>query len=142
MDTEVSLVDQADAAYTRVRIDPARYAGQAEDCVRRARSAGDVEALLAGLRAEAWARHAVLDNDGARRLLDHGVRLARRHGYGRRLGDLLVTRAVALHELGRYDAAAMELTRALATAPTFRAAHSTLGYVSPSQFERARTAVA
>ena len=112
MDPEVSLVDQADAAYTRVRTDPARYAGQAEDCVRRARSAGDVEALVAGLRAEAWARHAVLDNDGARRLLDHGVRLARRHGYGRRLGDLLVTRAVALHELGRYDAAARDLRRA------------------------------
>src|SRR6185295_13224419 len=37
---------------------------------------------------------------------------ARRHGYGRRLGDLLVTRAVALHELGRYDAAARDLRRA------------------------------
>ena len=112
MDTEVSLLDEADAAYTRVRLDPARYAGLAEDCVRRARAAGDIEALVAGLRAAAWARHAVLDNDGARRLLDSGVRLARRHGYRRRLGDLLVTRAVALHELGRYAAADRDLRQA------------------------------
>ncbi|HEU4346425.1 MAG TPA: CHAT domain-containing protein [Actinoplanes sp.] len=112
MDTEVSLVHEADAAYTRVVLDPARYARDAEECVRRARSAGDSEALVVGLRAVAWARHAVLDNDGARKVLDEGVRLAVRHGLSRRLGDLLVTRAVALHELGRYPAAARDLRRA------------------------------
>jgi tetratricopeptide (TPR) repeat protein len=112
MEREVSLVDEADAAYTRVVIDPARYAGQAQEFVRRARSAGDVEALVVGLRAEAWSRHVLLDNEGARALLDQGVRLATQHGLHRRLGDLLITRSVALQELGRYDAAARDLRRA------------------------------
>jgi tetratricopeptide (TPR) repeat protein len=112
LDTEVSLLDEADAAYTRVVVDPARYARQAEECVRRARAAGAIEALVVGLRAAAWARHVLLDNDGAKKLLDDGVRLAARHGLPRRLGELLVSRAVALHELGRYDAAARDLRRA------------------------------
>jgi tetratricopeptide (TPR) repeat protein len=112
MDTEVSLLDEADAAYRRVVLDPARYAPQAEEVVRSARAAGDTEALVVGLRAQAWARHVALDNDGARKLLGHGVRLAERSGLSHRLGDLLVTRAVALHELGRYEAAARDLRRA------------------------------
>lgn len=112
MDTEVSLLAEADAAYSRVVLDPARYAPQAEELVRSARAAGDTEALVVGLRAQAWARHAALDNDGARKLLGHGVRLAARSGLSHRLGDLLVTRAVALHELGRYEAAARDLRRA------------------------------
>lgn len=109
---EPTLLEEADAAYSRVLLDPARYTEQAQDFVRRAKSAGDTEALVVGLRAEAWGRHAVLDNDGAKRLLDRGVRLAVRHRLPRRLGDLLVTRAVALHELGRYAAAARDLRRA------------------------------
>ncbi|MEV8504064.1 CHAT domain-containing protein [Actinoplanes sp. NPDC051475] len=109
MDTEVGLREEADAAYRRVTLDPVRYAGAAEVTLRRARSGTDVEALVAALRAAAWARHAALDNEGARTLLDQAVRLARRHGLGRRLGEVLVTRAVALHELGRYDAAARDL---------------------------------
>jgi tetratricopeptide (TPR) repeat protein len=112
MDSAQTLLAEADAAYTRVVLDPVRYASQAQDLVRRARSANHVEAVVAGLRAEAWARHAVLDNDGAKKLLDQGVRLAGRHAFPRRLGDLLVARAVALHELGRYDAAARDLRRA------------------------------
>ncbi|MGA5302779.1 CHAT domain-containing protein [Nucisporomicrobium flavum] len=109
MDTELDLREQADAAYRRVVLDPARYAAEAEVTVARARSAGDVEALVVALKAVAWARHVALDNEGARELLDQGVRLARRHGLPRRLGELLLTRAVALHELGRYDAAARDL---------------------------------
>jgi tetratricopeptide (TPR) repeat protein len=112
MDSAQTLLAEADAAYTRVVLDPVRYASQAQDLVRRARSANHVEAVVAGLRAEAWARHAILDNDGAKKLLDQGVRLAGRHALPRRLGDLLVARAVALHELGRYDAAARDLRRA------------------------------
>ncbi|AGZ41760.1 hypothetical protein AFR_17410 [Actinoplanes friuliensis DSM 7358] len=77
-----------------------------------ARAAGDIEALVVGLRAQAWARHVALDNDGARRLIEQAVRLAESHGLPGRLGDLLVTRSVALHELGRYDAAARDLRRA------------------------------
>jgi Tfp pilus assembly protein PilF len=38
-----------------------------------------------------------------------------------------------LYGQGRLDDAATELTRALTTAPTFRAAHATLGYVRLSQ---------
>ena len=112
MGTVVSLLDEADAAYRRVVLDPARYAREAEELVRGARAAGDTEALVVGLRAQAWARHAALDNAGAKKLLEHGVRLAARSGLSRRLGDLLVTRAVALHELGRYEAAARDLRRA------------------------------
>ena len=112
MDRDASLLDEADAVYTRVVLDPARYAAETQDFVRRAKAAGAVEALVVGLRAEAWARHVLLDNEGARKLLDQGVRLASRHGLDRRLGDLLVTRAVALHELGRHADAARDLRRA------------------------------
>ena len=112
MDSERGLLKEADAAYTRVIVDPARYTEEARDFVRRAHAAGDTEALIVGLRAEAWGRHALLDNEGARKLLDQGVRLAVRHNLPRRLGDVLVTRSVALQELGRYEAAARDLRRA------------------------------
>src|SRR4051794_16282595 len=112
MERDSSLLDEADAAYTRVVLDPARYAPEAREFVRRARAAGAVEALIVGLRAEAWSRHVLLDNEGARKVLDQGVRLASRHGLAGRLGDLLVTRAVALHELGRHADAARDLRRA------------------------------
>jgi tetratricopeptide (TPR) repeat protein len=42
-----------------------------------------------------------------------------------------------LYGQGRFDDAAGELNRALNTAPTFRAAHSTLGYVRVSQGRKA-----
>jgi tetratricopeptide (TPR) repeat protein len=112
MDGVGTLIEEADAAYSRVVLDPARYAPRAQKLVRVARATGDTEALVVGLRAEAYARHVALDNEGARKLLDQGVRLAARHGLSRRLGQLLVTRAVALHELGRYDRAAADLRRA------------------------------
>ncbi|ROP27794.1 CHAT domain-containing protein [Couchioplanes caeruleus] len=108
----MSLRAEADAAYRRVLRDPARYAHAAEVTLRRTRTGTNVDAHLVALRAVAWARHARLDNEGARELLDGGVRTARRHGLARRLGELLVTRAVALHELGRHDAAARDLRRA------------------------------
>lgn len=112
MESDTSLLDEADAAYTRVVLDPARYATETQEFVRRATAAGAVEALVVGLRAQAWALHVLLDNDGARQVLDQGVRLASRHGLERRLGDLLLTRAVALHELGRHADAARDLRRA------------------------------
>ncbi len=112
MERDAVLLDEADAAYSRVVLDPARYAAETEQFVRRARAAGAVEAVVAGLRAQAWARHVLLDNEGARQLLDQGVRMASRHGLARRLGDLLVTRAVALHELGRHADAVRDLRRA------------------------------
>ncbi len=107
-----NLRDQADAAYNRVVVDPARYAAEAEKLVAYATAAGDTEALVASLRAVAYVRHVTLDNEGARRLLDRAVRLADRSVLSRRLADVLVTRSVALQELGRYDAAARDLRRA------------------------------
>ncbi|HEX8631697.1 MAG TPA: hypothetical protein VF755_26360, partial [Catenuloplanes sp.] len=93
-------------------LDPARYTASAAEIVSRARRAGDHEALVAGLRAMAWARHAVLDNVTAKRLLDEAVRLAVRHRLDHRLGDVLVTRAIAVQELGGHAAAARDLRRA------------------------------
>ncbi|HEY1673940.1 MAG TPA: CHAT domain-containing tetratricopeptide repeat protein [Streptosporangiaceae bacterium] len=80
--------------------------------IAQARAAHDTEALVVALRAQAWAQHVVLDNQGAKKTLDLAARLARREGLGHRLGDVLVTRAVALHELGRRAAARRDLDRA------------------------------
>ncbi|RUL94557.1 CHAT domain-containing tetratricopeptide repeat protein [Verrucosispora sp. FIM060022] len=106
------LVAEADAAYSRVVLDPARYTATAREIVDLARRAGNDEALIVGLRALAWTRHAVLDNETAKRLLDSAARLATRRGLHRRLGEVLLTRSVALQELGRYPAATRDLRRA------------------------------
>jgi tetratricopeptide (TPR) repeat protein len=80
--------------------------------IARARSAGNTEALIVALRAQAWARHVVLDNLAAKKTLDQAARLAHRERLSQRLGDVLVTRAVALHELGRRAEARRDLGRA------------------------------
>ncbi|GIJ24812.1 CHAT domain-containing protein [Micromonospora lutea] len=103
---------QADAAYSRVVLDPARYTTEAGEIVELARRAGNDEALISGLRALAWTRHAVLDNEAAKRLLDQAARLATRNSLHHRLGEVLLTRSVALQELGRYAAATRDLRRA------------------------------
>ena len=54
----------------------------------------------------------VLDNPAAKKWLDQAARLAHREGLDQRLGDVLVTRAVALHELGRRAEARRDLGRA------------------------------
>ncbi|WP_306212145.1 CHAT domain-containing protein [Actinoplanes sp. RD1] len=77
-----------------------------------ATAAEDHEALVVALRAVAWARHVALDNEGAKSLLDRAVTLAARHELPRRLGEVLLTRSVALQELGREAAAARDLRRA------------------------------
>src|SRR5689334_18405837 len=89
------LLAEAETAYNGVEFDHARYIAAAEDVVERARRAGAHEAVVVGLRALAWARHIVMDNEGARKLLDEGIRIAGRRRLDRRLGDLLMTRAVA-----------------------------------------------
>jgi tetratricopeptide (TPR) repeat protein len=106
------LVAEAEALYGRVVRDPARYAAAAADLIEAARRRGETEALVVGLRAQAWARHSVLDNQTAKSLLDQAVRLAVRHDLRRRLGDVLVSRSVALQELGRHAAATRDLARA------------------------------
>ena len=80
--------------------------------IARARASGNTEALIVALRAQAWARHVVLDNPAAKKMLDQAARLAHREGLDQRLGDVLVTRAVALHELGRRAEARRDLGRA------------------------------
>jgi tetratricopeptide (TPR) repeat protein len=107
-----NLVLEAEAAYSGVVRDPARYTARIPDLISRVRAAGDTEALVVALRAQAWAQHRVLDNRAAKNTLDQAARLARRSGLGHRLGDVLVTRAVALHELGRLAEARRDLSRA------------------------------
>ncbi len=107
-----NLVLEAEAAYNGVVRDPARYADEIPILIARARAAGNTEALVIALRAQAWARHAVLDNAAAKQWLDQAVRLANREGLSQRLGDVLVTRAIALHELGRGAEARRDLARA------------------------------
>jgi tetratricopeptide (TPR) repeat protein len=80
--------------------------------IARARASGNTEALIVALRAQAWARHVVLDNPAAKKILDQAARLAHREGLDQRLGDVLVTRAIALHELGRRTEARRDLARA------------------------------
>ena len=107
-----NLVSEAESAYDGVVRDPARYADKIPILITRAQAAGNTEALIVALRAQAWARHLVLDNAAAKKLLDQAARLAHREGLSQRLGDVLVTRAVALHELGRRAEARQDLGRA------------------------------
>src|SRR4029077_17963387 len=107
-----NLVLEAEAAYNGVVRAPARYADEIPILIARARAAGNTEALVIALRAQAWARHAVLDNAAAKLWLDQAARLAHREGLSQRLGDVLVTRAIALHELGRRAEARRDLARA------------------------------
>src|ERR1700749_2004964 len=107
-----NLVSEAEATYDGVIRDPARYAVRIPMLIARARASGNTEALIIALRAQAWARHVVLDNPAAKKILDQAARLAHREGLDQRLGDVLVTRAVALHELGRRTEARRDLARA------------------------------
>lgn len=111
-DSAIGLLSEAEAAYSGVTTHPARYIAAAADVVDRARRANDHEALVVALRALAWGRHATFDNATAKTLLDGAVRLAERHRLPHRLGEVLVSRAVALHELGRLPAAMRDLVRA------------------------------
>jgi tetratricopeptide (TPR) repeat protein len=111
-DTADGLLSEAEVAYSGVTTHPARYIAVAADIIERARAANHHEALLVATRALAWGRHATFDNAGAKTLLDEAVRLAERHGLSNRLGEVLVSRAVALHELGRLPAAMRDLARA------------------------------
>jgi tetratricopeptide (TPR) repeat protein len=111
-DTATGLLSEAEAAYSGVTTHPARYIAVAADIIDRARRATDHEALVVATRALAWGKHATFDNAGAKTLLDGAVRMAQRHRLPDRLGEVLVSRAVALHELGRLPAAMRDLTRA------------------------------
>jgi CHAT domain-containing protein/tetratricopeptide (TPR) repeat protein len=109
-----ALLIRAFAAYKGVVANPKKYGPIAAGLVAHARRSGDAEALVAALRAQAWAERARLADDRARALLDEAVRVARRHRLSDRLGEVLVTRAAVNHELGRLVAAQRDLDRAAA----------------------------
>lgn len=108
------LLIRAAEAYRGVVADPNAFGPVAVGLVTEARRAGDAEALVVALRAEAWSERARLANARAKVLLDEAARVARRHRLDERLGDVLVTRAAVNLELGRSVAAQHDLDRAAA----------------------------
>lgn len=114
MTTDLSgnLLTRAAEAYRQVDADPTKHEATAAALVTEARQAGDVEALVVALRAQAWAARARLDDTRAKQVLDEGARLARAHRLYERLGEVLVTRAAVNAELGRLTAAQRDLDAA------------------------------
>ncbi len=107
-----SLRAAVETIYLRVTSDPVRYASLTAELLEQARAEKDAETLVIALRARAWALHGGLDNAAAKRLLDEAVGIAERQNLPERLGELLVTRAIAHQELGRFDRARRDLERA------------------------------
>jgi tetratricopeptide (TPR) repeat protein len=114
MDNEPNrdLLIRAAQAYKGVVADPGEFGPVAAGLVAEARRAGDSEALVLALRAEAWSERARLGNARAKALLDEAVRVARRHRLDGPLGEALVTRAAVNQELGHVAAAQHDLDRA------------------------------
>jgi tetratricopeptide (TPR) repeat protein len=114
MDNEPNrdLLIRAAEAYKGVVADPGEFGPVAASLVAEARRAGDSEALVLALRAEAWSERARLGNTRAKELLDEAVRVARRHRLNGPLGEVLVTRAAVNLELGHVAAAQHDLDRA------------------------------
>jgi CHAT domain-containing protein/tetratricopeptide (TPR) repeat protein len=106
------LLIRAIAAYKGAVADPRHFEPIAARVVADARRTADAEALVVGLRAQAWSKRAQLANSSAKVLLDEAVRVARRQQLDARLGEVLVTRAAVNHELGRLLAAQHDLDHA------------------------------
>jgi tetratricopeptide (TPR) repeat protein len=106
------LLIRAAEAYKGVVADPGSFGPVAASLVAEARRAGDHEALVLALRAEAWSERARLGNTRAKALLDEAVRVARRNRLDGPLGEALVTRAAVNQELGHVAAAQHDLDRA------------------------------
>ena len=98
-DRDTDILTAAEATFTGVVRDPSRYAAAAAEILAVARSVDEPEALVVALHAHAWARHSFLDNLGAKKILDEAVRVAEHHCGGTRLGEVLVSRGVALQLL-------------------------------------------
>jgi tetratricopeptide (TPR) repeat protein len=116
------LLIRAIAAYRGVVANPKEFGPVAVRLVADARRAREPEALVAALRAEAWFERARLADERAKGLLDEAVRVAQRHRFDARLGEVLVTRAAVNHELGRLAAAQRDLDRAASLAGGGRSA--------------------
>ena len=106
------ILIRATEAYVKVVADPETAGPRAAELVTEARRAGDDEALVAALRAEAWWHRIRLEGARAKRLLDDAVRIGRRTGMTARLGEVLVTRGAVNHELGRPAAAQRDFAAA------------------------------
>ena len=114
------LLIRAKQAYDKVAADPERYRHEAELLVAEARRARDPEALVAALRALAWAERARLRQTEAIRLLAEAGRIARRHQYDEALAEVLITHAAVSQELGRISTAHRDLRAAAALVPSGR----------------------
>lgn len=126
VDTAVDLVVHARRVYEAVVADPRRFRPVAAALVRRVRRGdGPAEALVLAIRALAWAERARLADGEAKRLLDEAARIARRHGLGQALADVLMSRAAVNQELGRLDAAHRDLDVAADTVAPDRATELT-----------------
>lgn len=108
-ETPAGLLGRAEAAYRLSVADPVAAAPVAAAVVEQARRDEHHEALVVGLRAQAWSARELLAAATAKIQLDEAVRIARRRGLGARLGELLVSRAAVNHELGRFVAARRDL---------------------------------
>jgi len=107
------LLARAEAAYQASLADPATAGPVAEEVAAEARRAGDVEAEVVALRAQAWcAVRAELAEERARRLLNRAARLAETAGLDGRLAEVLVVRSAVNEELGATRSAERDLLRA------------------------------
>lgn len=111
--SSTDLADRAAAAYLSVDADPVGFAPYASALVEEARRAGQHGALVAALRAEAWAHRGRQDNARAKALLNDAAGLARRHRLLDHLGEVLLTRAAVNLELGLVQAAQRDLDASL-----------------------------
>ncbi len=107
------LLTRAEAVYRAAVADPATAGPVAEELAAEARRAGDVEAEVVALRAQAWcAVRAQLAEERARRLLNRAARLAEAAGLEGRLAEVLVVRSAVNEELGATRSAERDLLRA------------------------------
>lgn len=106
------LRTRAGAAYRRVVAEPKIFGPEASRLVAQARAAGDPEALIAALRAEAWFERIRLAHSRSKALLNEAARIARKHRLAELLGQVLVTRGAVHHELGRLVAAQRDFSHA------------------------------
>src|SRR3954447_4785313 len=112
-DGPTALLTRAEAAYQSAVADPVTARPMTEALVAEARRAGDVEAEVVALRAQAWcAARAQLAEERARRLLNRAARLAESARLDERLAEGLVVRSAVNEELGATRSAERDLLRA------------------------------
>ena len=115
---QADILSLAESVYHGVVADPEAFAPRALNLVERARREGEVEALVVALRAQAWADRLSQRNASALALLDEASVLAARHGFDRRLAEVLVSRIAVQQELGHLTEAQYDADRAAALLPT------------------------